>query len=179
MYAYLKLLGLFLIVVIFAFVAVKIYGRKHPGSERKIIKIYLWAIFIFYLTFLFLLTFGIFRSEPEFILGNGKKIRDYLDNRSNFVPFRTIAGLFKNNASFEAVMVNIVGNIAATAPLGFFLPVLFRRMKKIFPFVIMTTMIVVFIEFTQFAFCIGSCDIDDLILNVAGALLVFFLYHVF
>ena len=122
-----------------------------------------------------MLTFGLFRRKPEFIFGNGEKIRDYLNNRSNFVPFGTIAGLIRNSASFEAVMVNIVGNIVAPAPLGFFLPALFKPVRKVWPFVLITTMIIVFIELTQFAFSVGSCDIEDLILNVAGAGMVFLL----
>lgn len=173
MKTYLILLVFFLIAVFLAFVAVKVYGRMHPDKEKEAIKTYLWAVFVFYLAFLFMLTFGLFRSKPEFILGNGEKIRDYLNNRSNFVPFATIAGLFINNASFEALMVNIAGNIVAPAPLGFFLPVLFKRLRKAGPFILATTLIIVFIELTQFTFCVGSCDIDDLILNVAGAVIVF------
>ena len=173
MKTYLILLVFFLIVVFLAFVAVKVYGRMHPDKEKEAIKTYLWAVFVFYLAFLFMLTFGLFRSKPEFILGNGEKIRDYLNNRSNFVPFATIAGLFRNNASFEALMVNIAGNIVAPAPLGFFLPVLFKRLRKAGPFIFATTLIIVFIELTQVTFSVGSCDIDDLILNVAGAVIVF------
>ena len=142
MKTYLILLVFCLIAVFLAFVAVKVYGRMHPDKEKEAIKTYLWAVFVFYLAFLFMLTFGLFRRKPEFILGNGEKIRDYLNNRSNFVPFATIAGLFRNNASFEALMVNIAGNIVAPAPLGFFLPVLFKRLRKAGPFILATTLII-------------------------------------
>lgn len=173
MKTYLILLVFFLIAVFLAFVAVKVYGRMHPDKEKEAIKTYLWAVFVFYLAFLFILTFGLFRRKPEFILGNGEKIRDYLNNCCNFVPFGTIVRIFRNSDSLDAIMVNIVGNIVAPAPLGFFLPVLFKPMRKAGSFILVTMLIIVFVETVQLTFCVGACDIDDLILNVAGAAIIF------
>ena len=172
-FSYTLLLILFLLTDMFFLHAVKLYGKMYPDKKKAVMKAYLWTVFIFYLIFLFLLTFRISRSTPRFILGDAEKLRNYLDTRCNFVPFSTISMLIRHRASFRTIMVNIVGNIIALAPLGFFLPALFRPLRKFIPFVFTTTMVVIFIESVQFVFNVGACDVDDLILNVAGAVIVF------
>lgn len=42
----------------------------------------------------------------------------------------------------------------------------------------MVTGVVIFIETVQFFFGVGKLDIDDLILNVGGAVIVFWLFRV-
>ena len=172
-FSYTWLLILFLLTDMFALHSVKLYGRMYPDRAKAAMKTYLWTVCAFYLIFLFLLTFRISRSTPKLILGSEEKIREYLDNRCNFVPFSTISMLIRHRASFRTIMVNIVGNIIALAPLGFFLPALFRPLRKFIPFVFVTTLVVIFIESVQFIFNVGACDIDDLILNVTGAVIVY------
>ncbi|MBO4635570.1 MAG: VanZ family protein [Clostridiales bacterium] len=172
------LLLLFLAVTAFSCNAVRLYGRICPSREKTAVNIWQWAAFVFYLMFLFLLTFGVRRSFPRFILGDPEDLKVYLSNRTNFVPFKTIAAMFTEGNPVRFVMVNIAGNLAATAPLGFFLPLLLRPARKVIPFVLITCLIVIFIEFTQMCFSVGSCDIDDLILNVLGALAAFFVMKI-
>ena len=64
-------------------------------------------------------------------------------------------------------------------PLGVLLPMRFSSAKKWLPFTLMTIAVVVFIEVVQFIFNVGALDIDDLILNVLGAELIFVIYKIF
>ncbi len=172
-FRYIRLLGIFIFVVYMAYKAAKLYGRVYPEKKEQAIRVFLWGTLVFYLCFLFSLTFGVGRDAPNLIFGDAERLKDYLNNRFNLIPFRTILSIFKDDGSISSIMVNIVGNIAALMPLGCLFPALFKRARRVLPFLMMTSGVVIFIEITQFLFSVGACDIDDLILNVAGAFIVF------
>jgi len=58
-------------------------------------------------------------------------------------------------------------------PMGFFLPLFFPKTKRFFPFLFTMIIIIAIIELTQLLFMLGSFDIDDLILNISGAILIY------
>ena len=64
------------------------------------------------------------------------------------------------------------------APMGVFLPALFRWQRSIFFFTASLTLSITAVEVLQVYTGTGSCDVDDLILNLAGALLVFIVCRV-
>ena len=66
-------------------------------------------------------------------------------------------------------MINIVGNIIAFAPFGFFLPVISRRSKKWYNTVTFGVYLSLILETLQLIFKVGSFDVDDLFLNTLGA----------
>ena len=72
--------------------------------------------------------------------------------------------------------MNIFGNLLIFMPYGVFLPLIFKKQEKFKNFFITITLSVVAIELLQFITMSGSCDIDDLILNVIGAVIVFFIF---
>ncbi len=61
-------------------------------------------------------------------------------------------------------------------PLTFFIPRIFKRFDKFLWVLLFLIIISVFIETLQFLFQTGSCDIDDVILNVTGAAAVYPLF---
>ena len=58
-------------------------------------------------------------------------------------------------------------------PFAFFLPILLKKQKKFKNFLVTMLCIVIGIELLQFITMSGCCDIDDVILNVVGALVMF------
>ena len=177
-WSYVYMLFAALISAAFLYIAMRLLGKLHPSKEKLIIKIFLWITFAFYLFFLFQLTFNVLRGDSVYIFSNKDLMNAYLRNRINFIPFKSIIEPFIDNYSWSYIIVNIFGNIAALAPMGFFLPMLFRGARKLLPFTIIVALVVVFIEFTQFLFTVGSVDVDDLILNVAGAVILFLLLKI-
>lgn len=108
---------------------------------------------------------------------------DYLRLYVNFRPFQSIYGVyicgFRNGyVSAYYLILNLLGNICAFMPFAFFLPLFFKAQRHWYVFC--TTMIVTVgaIETLQFAFMLGSCDVDDLILNVGGAVILYFLLRI-
>ena len=66
----------------------------------------------------------------------------------------------------------------AFAPMGVFLPAVFRWQRSIFFFTATLTLAITAVEVAQVYTGTGSCDIDDLILNLAGALIVYIICRV-
>ena len=103
---------------------------------------------------------------------------DYLTSyRINLEPLQTIRNYLlaydNGNISLRPVIINLLGNLAAFAPMGVFLPALFRWQRSIFFFTATLTLGITAVEVAQVYTGAGSCDVDDLILNLAGALIVF------
>ena len=66
----------------------------------------------------------------------------------------------------------------AFAPMGVFLPAVFRWQRSIFFFTATLTLAITAVEVAQVYTGTGSCDIDDLILNLAGALIVYIICRI-
>jgi glycopeptide antibiotics resistance protein len=90
----------------------------------------------------------------------------------NFIPLvNTIVPYLKGGPSTHIAVENLLGNIFAFSPLGFFLPLLFKSCKRLKVNFLISLCVSLFIEIVQLIFYLGTCDIDDLILNVLGSLL--------
>lgn len=62
--------------------------------------------------------------------------------------------------------------------MGFLVPILFNYCKKFKNTFFIAMLVSVSIELIQLLFNLGSCDIDDLILNVLGSMLGFAFYKI-
>lgn len=91
---------------------------------------------------------------------------------SNFVPFKEI---FRYRIFSHMFFRNVVGNMIMFVPYGFFVSYFLKLDKKSIMFIL--SIIVSFtIESTQYL--IGRVfDVDDILLNVLGGLLGYFLYR--
>ena len=147
-------------------------------KNNKPMKIYLYGIFIIYIITLIQLTlfdsdYG--RSGLNIFGLNKENLDVYLEN-NNLVPFKTIT-LYISRQDRVAI-VNLLGNLVAFAPMGIFLPLLFKKQNKLKNFILTNIAIILTIESLQFLSLSGSFDIDDLILNLLGALLIYRLYKI-
>lgn len=97
---------------------------------------------------------------------------DNLFYRTNFEPFHTISSYLRGwrngNVPTRLMIINLLGNLLALAPLGILLPMVFRPMKNLLLCLLAGAVFIVFIEATQLFTGTGSCDVDDFILNFAG-----------
>lgn len=124
----------------------------------------LWAVFACYLLILVLLLFG--RTQ-------------HAGHPYNLFPLKTIRDYFIVLGRDDPVgialrpyaLINFVGNLLAFLPLGLFLPLLFSRQRSFGCFLLTVTAAICLIEVLQFASRRGALDIDDLLLNLPGALL--------
>ncbi len=134
-------------------------------------KRHIWMGILFVLYFVVLFYFLFFSEE----LGRTYSERAY---HYNLVPFKEIRRFltYRDTLGTKAVMLNIVGNVAAFVPFGIFLPVFSVRCKKVWRTVLYSFELSFLVEVLQLVFRVGSFDVDDLSLNTLGGLIGFLLY---
>ena len=98
----------------------------------------------------------------------------------NLIPLRTIEGYMRELASpfYRRAVINIFGNILTFVPLGFFMPLLWEKLRKLFPFILAALTVIVAIELIQLVTALGCCDVDDLLLNLPGMLFGYLVWRV-
>lgn len=151
---------------------------KHMGNNKPMKR----TLYIFFGLYLLLfITLTLFdpmwnRNGLTIINWSLDKFKAYLKYSFNIIPFKTIIQYITYVDSLHStntIVVNLLGNFVCLMPLGFFLPILFKKQNNFKIFLLTTTIFVLLIELTQFITFSGSCDIDDLILNVLGACLMY------
>ena len=101
---------------------------------------------------------------------------DQLLSNLNLTPFRTLRlffGLLDDHRPYlvRAALINLVGNVVMFIPLGLFLPLTFTRLRKLWRTMLTVTLLITAVETAQLFTLLGSCDVDDLILNTIGTLI--------
>ena len=89
----------------------------------------------------------------------------------NLIPMKTIKqyiSLLNNETYRTHAIINLAGNVLVFVPLGYLLPKIWKAFRLFIATVLSVAILVIIIEFLQYATGLGSCDIDDLILNVPG-----------
>lgn len=102
----------------------------------------------------------------------------------NFVPFETVRlyiRLLKSGAGkslLRHAIVNLVGNVVMFVPLGWFLPAVWGKMRSFYLTFSAAAAAICLVEAGQYLTALGSCDIDDLILNLLGVILGYGIWKV-
>jgi glycopeptide antibiotics resistance protein len=112
-------------------------------------------------------------------LGFGRTQTPAMEWRYNLIPLKTIKSYIfdYHHYSFRTWAVNLFGNIAVFVPFGVFLPAISRAANRLSRFVVMFFIPLLVLEILQTVLRLGSFDVDDLILNLLGALLGYTLYR--
>ena len=121
----------------------------------------LWVLFIYYLAILSVLLFfgGLFHVDRAW----GSAV--------NLEPFYTIRRFlihYQRTGSLSSLS-NLLGNIVILMPLGVLLPAMFRKLRRFWLTLPFLALFAIAVEFIQWRTGVGIADIDDSILNFAGA----------
>lgn len=146
---------------------------KHLKNNKPM-KINLWIFFVLYLILVVTLTLfdSSWNRNGLLFLTDFKYLKDAI----NLVPFKTIIEYIKEFNSLldtRVIFYNIIGNFIALMPMAFFLPLLFKKQTKFTTFLFTLLIIIFSIEIIQLLTSSGRFDIDDIILNLSGALAMF------
>ena len=103
---------------------------------------------------------------------------EYFRENSNFVPFTTVKefiGYLRTDDEIYGSIsfANIWGNLAIFFPAGILFPAIWKKQRKFGAYVLTIAAVIIAVEAVQFLTMCGSCDIDDFILNIAGACIGF------
>lgn len=128
---------------------------------------------------LFFITFGIycFILLSLLLLNRAslytRDFTEYAQNSVNLIPFQTLMELFRRHAeqsiNTDIVFDNAVGNFLLFFPMGVYLPCMDQNTRKLPRLLLTVFLIVLLLETLQLVFRVGSFDVDDILLNVAGA----------
>ena len=165
------------IFIIIITMIVEIKKSKDTQEKSEIRNFWLKALFIIYCLLLITILF----LNNEYRMGGFQNINTFSKEHfetSNLIPFATIIeyiiGVISNDINTSIVIINFATNLLLFAPMGFFIPVLFQsKIKNIKQFVIMIIILTLIVEILQFITYRGSTDIDDIILNTIGAVIMY------
>lgn len=142
--------------------------------------LWLWLILYLHLIFTFTLFDPALGRDFFSIFTAADSRADYLEWHVNLTPLYTVRTIYINGfrrglISSHYLLLNLAGNLLVFAPFAFLLPYLQPRINRFWKFLALMLLFSVAIEACQFAMMCGSCDIDDVLLNVGGALPFWFL----
>ena len=117
-------------------------------------------------------------------------------NNLNLQPLRTISNYwdvltrrdyylekwgFASIYAYQArhAVINLAGNVVMFVPLGFLLPKVSIRQRKLWRTMLTTAFLIMLVEMVQLFSLRGSCDVDDVLLNVLGAAVGYGIYRIF
>lgn len=142
------------------------------GQIRK------WVVALWFLGYLYLLLrFTLF--EPAYdrqirflwSVSSGER-RKYLNQNINLIPLASLKLFWRamccGYLPYSVCLANLMGNLAVFAPMPVFLRI-FRGQKNPCFEVPITAAVVFLVEILQILTMCGSADVDDLLLNMAGA----------
>ena len=135
-------------------------------DRKKILIVYLVCYIIV------LLGFILSNNRSSELINQGIMSKD-----DNLIPFHSIKQLLNSRLGLKFGLYNIVGNFLMLTPLSILLPLIsdkFRKFWNMFLVLLLTPLIV---EISQYLLKLGSFDIDDIILNTSGALILFLIVN--
>ncbi len=94
----------------------------------------------------------------------------------NFTLFVDLINVYKRSGLWQFIRL-FIGNIAWFVPFGFMLPMMLKKCN-IITVTLSGCLFSLLIEILQLVFKKGICEIDDLILNIAGAMIGYAVYKI-
>ncbi len=140
-------------------------------NAKKILHILSWIIFVIYL--IALVYFLFFSEQMGRVPGDSY--------RYSLVPLKEISRylVYRREIGTFHVMLNLLGNILCFVPFGFVLPVISRQQRKFWRIAFLSFLSSLLVELIQLVSKVGSCDVDDIILNTLGGMIGYLLFWIF
>ncbi|MDA1905092.1 VanZ family protein [Bacillus pacificus] len=150
--------------------------KAMQSSTQKYVQ---WIGWVLFLPYSFVLLFKLLIGRSAFYFGNLKYFFETGDWHAihggliNLVPFKsTIRYLTEfDSYNLDIVLMNTLGNVIIFIPFGFLLPLLFKQINNVKIASKIFIKFILLIESLQLLTFTGVFDIDDIILNMLGALI--------
>ena len=151
--------------------------KETDGNAKRRIALLLFAAYGF---IMLMLLFVLSRDQYDLTRPYLELIRE----NHNCVPFYTIRSqlrcLFSGRpALVRYAIVNLGGNTLLFVPLGFFLPLCFKKLRRFRKTLLAAAAIMTAVELLQLFTLRGYADIDDLLLNLIGTAIGYAVFRLF
>ena len=103
----------------------------------------------------------------------------------NTTPFYTIKNYLRvivdrtNDSVYIHCLINLLGNILLFIPIGILIPKLWKKLRNFFKFFFICLLMILAVELIQLFALLGSCDIDDVILNMTSLTAGYIIWSIF
>jgi glycopeptide antibiotics resistance protein len=97
---------------------------------------------------------------------------------ANFVPLKTILSQLRGEPRWPAAVANLAGNTVLFVPVGFLVPLVYRKMTWRKSLAVGVA-VGVAMEGMEWVFHVGVVDVDDVILNALGVMVGYWVFTVF
>lgn len=136
----------------------------------------LWALFCLYCAVMLWLLFA--REEATGDLSHWEQMQQRINLRPFHTIFKQLRRLVRLHEPWAVrhSVINLGGNVILFVPMGLFLPLLWKPMRKLWRVALVTALIIMLVEVGQVVTLLGRCDVDDVILNVLGAAIGYGIY---
>jgi glycopeptide antibiotics resistance protein len=158
------------VLIMFVIMGIVVYSRKQENAFQ----IFVQSTFLIYVFMVLTLT-GYFLLFKELAShGWWQKVIHRIENKEHVNLHAFL--MFKQ---FKIASKQVLGNLVMLLPLAIFIPLLSPRLSGFMPVFFLCLMVSVCIELMQLVTSYRSTDIDDVILNTAGAFVGYLLYLLF
>ena len=132
-----------------------------------------YIIYIAFAVYAILMLWLLYGQRMQFFL-SGTWTENYLGEltqKINLIPFRTVEEFLENlhGGGRSHAVINLAGNVIMFIPLGFFIPCIFPKARTFCRSILYALFTIACIEIIQLVTLLGSLDVDDVILNMLGA----------
>jgi glycopeptide antibiotics resistance protein len=132
-----------------------------------------------FIAYVVILVYGmvIFNRNLDFswiVTGGIDRLHTLMTDTTNLTLFATINryfGILDRPSGFGLFLYNVIGNMLILIPFGYFFPMVNKDVKKWWVFLIVALVFILCIEAMQYVSMSGSLDVDDVLLNLMGAMI--------
>lgn len=146
-------------------------------AKKKILNYWLKFLFAVYCVFLVLILFFYGDYRNTFNKMNVTLFSKEHFEMCNFVPFATvikyIEKYLEGRLALSTAVENIAVNIVLFMPMGFFFATILKKINNFGKFFGCILAMIVFAEVVQLVTMCGVFDVDDIILNLFGAVIAY------
>jgi glycopeptide antibiotics resistance protein len=155
-----------------------VLSMQEAEKRFRLMKVSVLTLFIVYDVLLINI---LFRGFRQFHAVHTVSMKEYFNWSVNYIPFKTIGNyvqsIFNHSNSKSIIVENLLGNLLLFAPMGILLPCIFQRFRNFKIIAIIMFLVLVCIEIAQFLTQTGRSDIDDVILNFIGVIMLYCLWN--
>ena len=139
-------------------------------ADKRDAGVVLRMLFLVYCGLMLWLLFG------QRLTGEGIALSLHGTDNVNLIPFTTLKLYWRllhmpvEKELLRHAVINLAGNVVMFVPLGWFLPAIWEKFRGIFKTLLLSAVLIAAVEICQYVTALGSCDVDDWILNLTGVL---------
>lgn len=143
------------------------------SHNKNIFEYIIYFILFIYIIVLLKIILFKYSGPIEILKGHGIKFRTL-----NLIPFKMWVDLINTCKTMSTLwaIANSFGNLIVFIPLGYLLPLIFRKKGNMALVSTITFLFSLTLESLQYILAIGSADIDDIILNTLGGIIGYLIY---